>query len=268
MFYDEKELYYVFSSQRISGTSSNFLYQILLPPDNKFDYVGVLHASVPKTYYLVDQFNNNFYLQEGATTVELTMPSGNYTLSAFTAVLRTTLNAASPNGWTYSVIAPNANSTNTGYFIFNVTGNTSQPSFIFTEALYIQMGFNQGTYTFVANTLSSVNVINLQYVDGLYIHSDMCSNKNNSILQEVHPNTIDYSNIVYQATEAFMYSKPLVTNNNNVYRFSLTDENSNEINLNGSDWHFTLVLFKINRTMQLLNHYIKYKLELTDGDNQ
>lgn len=261
MFYDSKEVYYIHSSLRVSGTSSNFLYKLDIPTDVTFDYVGVLNASIPKSYYLIDDYNDTFTLIEGVSSVVIAVPHGNYTLNQFRTVLGTQLTQSSPHGWTYSISFPTGNVTNTGKFTYLVQGNGgTQPSFLFQESLYEQMGFDQGTYTFVGDSLTSTNVINLQLLSSLYIHTDMCSNKDNSILQEVYSNNSDFSNIVYQATEFESYAKKFVTKNNNVYRFTLTDEYGNLINLNGQHWHFTLVCFKRNNLPQLIQDYMHYQL--------
>jgi len=261
MFYDEKEVYYIFSKDRLSGDATNFTYRILLPENTEFDYAGVLAASIPKTYYLIDEYNDEFTLVEETDHINIKLDHGNYTLTAFTNALITTLNQHSTHSWSYVVIPPMSNIVNTGKIVYTVSGNGgSQPSFIFTESLYKQMGFNVGTYTFDNNKLMSENVINLQLLSRLYIHSDMCSNKNNDILQEVYSNTQDFSNITYQATAIEGYSKRFVTNKNNVYRFVLTDDSGDNINLNGGEWSFTLMCYKKNTTLPLINHFIKYNL--------
>ena len=122
------------------------------------------------------------------------------------------------------------------------------------------MGFNSGTYSFNGNTLTSVNCINLQLINALFIHSDVVNNKNDDILQEIYSNNVDYSNINYQATQISAYSKKLAIKQNSVHRFTLTDVDGNIIDLNGLDWNFTIIFYKHDSTFEMIRNYIKLKL--------
>src|SRR5207302_1918668 len=106
-------------------------------------------------------------------------------------------------------------------------------------------GFSSGsTNTFVANTLVSTQVINLQRESTLYLHSDIANNGQNNVLQEVFSTSNqDFSSIVFQQQSVEGYLKDISTNSNNVYRFYLTDEDSNMINLNGQNINITLLLY-------------------------
>jgi len=171
------------------------------------------------------------------------------------------LNNNSPHGWTYTVSYPTPTQTGTGKLTFNVTGNGDiQPQFIFTEQLYEQFGFNSGTYSFVGNLLTSINVINLQLLSALFIHSDMCDNKHDSVLQEIYSNNSDYSNIEYQATAPNAYSKKLAIKGINAYNFYLTDSSGNQVDLNGLNWNMTILLFKKNNIYEMARNFMKLQL--------
>ena len=261
MEFEDKQIIYVSSKDRTSGNSSSFLYDLQINPNNQFDKVVVLSASIPKSYYLISDDNNEFTLTELNISITLYIPNGNYTLTSLKAILIETLNSGSPNGWIYNVAYPNINDINDGKLTFTViNNNNNQPSFQFTEYIYEQMGFNPNTtYTFNNNILKSVNVINLQLLDAVFINSDICNNKTNSILQEIFSNTDDYSNMIYKCYSPEAYSKD-IANKNGAYKFYLTTKYGNQINLNGLNWNFTLLLYKQNNLHSMIKNYLRYLL--------
>lgn len=268
MDYEDKQIVYVNSVDRVSGTPSRFLYQFNIDNTNNYDYFGVLQVSIPKSYYLINPENDEFILTENGSSVNIVIPHGNYTLTAWKNVLTSLLNENSPNGWTYVITFPSVNTTNTGHLTFTVSNNgLLQPSFTFSETLYKQFGFNSGTYQFVANVLESVNVINLQLISAIFIHSDICNNKSDTVIQEIYSDNNDYSNIRYQATELGAYSKQLAYKNNFSNMFFLTDQYNNEINLQGLEWNMTLIFFKKNNIYELIKNYIKLTLLQQESTN-
>src|SRR3954470_22945414 len=119
-----KRLFYVDSHQRISGTHSNFTYQLDYKNED-YDYCVVLQATIPKSYYLIQSGQNTFTLQEGGSAATITVPIGNYSRSSFQSQLQSLLNSLSPNHWTYAISIPNTLITgDTGLYTYTVTGNT------------------------------------------------------------------------------------------------------------------------------------------------
>lgn len=261
MDFDDKQIIYVSSLNRTSGISNDFLYSFTIDQNAPYDHIGVLAASIPKSYYLIDDYNDTFTLSESGVQVVISIPHGNYTLTAWKNILANRITIGSPHGWIYSVSSSLNNSVNTGYLTFTVTGNGGiQPIFIFGEALYVQMGFDQSIYHFVANSLTSINVINLQLINALLIHCDLCDNRSDSVLQDIYSNTADYSYITYQSTELLSYAKPLTIKNNWVCRFYLTDNENNPINLNGLEWNMTVIFFKKNDIFNMIKNFIKLSI--------
>lgn len=244
---------YIDSHNRLSGTDTNFTYSIAFPTGIIYDRVVLLNAIIPKSYYLINSRNNTFTLRENTTDVTITIPVGDYLLNTFRTVIQGLLNTNSPNGWTYTVTYPNINTqANTGKYTFNVSGNSgSQPSIIITNNLYEQFGFNRNsTNTFVSDTLTSVNVIKLQVEDRLLINSNIVQGKSQidtCVLQEINAApSPDFSTIVYQCTAPEHYSKPL-NYGQNVYDFSITDEDGQVLDTNGLNNNFTLCVFRTNK---------------------
>ena len=241
------QIYYVNSTYKITGTDSSFLYQIQLPPNSEFNRVTCLAASIPKSFYTIETGFNVFQLNKG-TTVDITLSVGNYNRKTLASALATLLTNASPNKWTYSVTYPNVATTpDTGFYTFSVAGSTSQPSFIFTSSSPFEaLGFTSGTFSFTGSALTSTNVTKLYLQDNILIHSDICQNYNDNVLQEIYTgDTTAFANIVFYNSEPIVYSKKITTNNSNIYNFYLTDDSNNQIDLHGNNMLITILLFHI-----------------------
>lgn len=260
----KSKLFYINSRDRVSGTDSDFLYQFEIPTDIKFDQVCVLQMCIPKSYYLI-QANEAFTLTENLSNVNITIPVGNYTRKSFSVTLQQLLTTNSPNGYIYTVTYPTSSSVpDNGKYTYTVSNNSGvQPILTFATSndLWDHMGFAKGSInTFIANTLTSTQVINLQKENTLFLHSDIANNGSDNILQEVFSvQSSDYASIVFQQYNIDGYSKEIVGNSNNVYRFYLTDEDSNPIDLNGQNCNLTLLMYKKNNIYDMIREFIKLK---------
>lgn len=265
-----KKLFYINSSNRISGTDSDFYYQIDLS-NYEPTHVLVLQANIPKSYYVVQNGYNTFTLSEpyasGTSTTTITIPAGNYNRSNFMIVLQSQLTTLSAQGYTYTISIPNSvNSGDTGKYTFSVAGNgTYQPSFIIPNDpnnMYEMLGFVAGsTNTFVTNTLTSTNVIKLLKEDSIFIHSDIVGGVTDDVLQEIYTvDNSDFSNIVFQNFARDYYDKEIKGSKSNSFRFYLMNEGNEAINLNGLNWTMTLCVFKKDNTNEMLKQYMKYQI--------
>lgn len=263
----EHQIFYVNSKNRISGTNSDFTYVLNIKPNNEYNRICVLQCLIPKSYYLVQQNQNTFTLTEDETDVNITLPIGNYSRKSMQRVLQTQLNNTSPHGWNYTITYPSSSSeADTGKFTFTVSGNGgTQPVFTFGEYLYEQLGFNSNSSNYFVNEiLTSSNVIKLQREDTLFICSDICTGTNgkNAVLQEVFANggSETFSNITFTCPDVQAYSKPFNGKGSNIFRFSVTDENFNQILLNGQNIVMSIVIYKDQNDMnKLLSEYIKLR---------
>jgi hypothetical protein len=258
-----QRIYYVNTLFKSSGTNENFTYNFQIPQQDAFDRVVVLNAAIPNTFYLIQADFNTFTLQENGVNATITIPPGNYSAKVFALVVTPLINAASPNGWVYSMSLPNQNLVaSTGKFTYTVTGNSSQPSIICTLNVNEQLGFlTNSTNTFINDTLQSATTVNFAAESTLFIHSDIASNGDSDVLQEIYGgNTESLSYITYQCTESEKYSKILQTNKSNMFHFSLTNEKKQILNLHGVDMQLTICLYKKDDTNELIRNYIKYKV--------
>ena len=107
----------------------------------------------------------------------------------------------------------------------------------------------------------SINVVKFQLEDSIFLHSDIATNRTDNVLQEMLgcQNT-DFSTITYICPSVEAYAKPITSNNNNIYQFQLTDEDGVEIDLNGQNIVFTLMLFKKENMNKLVKQFLKLSL--------
>jgi len=258
-------LFYINSSQRLSGTDGSFTYQMFL--DQPYTHVVVMQANFPISYYIVSSGSNTFTLTESASTVTISIPVGNYNMNSFQTVLTSLLNTNSPHSYTYAVTSPNQfSTTSTMKYTFTVSGNGGvQPIIAFpsTSLVYEQCGFSQTSSNhFSANTLVSSNVVKFIPEDTLFIHSDICENFQDDILQDVYNGNSAVGAICsYQlSTSPEAYAKRMQTKQSNIFKFSITDEFGNIINFNGLNCLITVMLFIKDNSLDVLKKYIKYSV--------
>jgi hypothetical protein len=259
---ESSRIFYVNGAYRETGTSANFTYSFNIPDNEKYDRCVVLQASIPLSYYLIQNGYNTFTLNEGVQSVTITIPQGNYSISSFMSVLASLLNTASPNGFIYAMSTPNQyTSASTGRYTFTVSNNSGiQPAFIFTSYMTEVFGFNlNSTNNFISNTLVT-NVLNFIPENGLYLHSDMVIG-DSDILQEIYSNnTVPFSIITYSCANIESYSKPLATTDTNSFRFTLTNELDQIMELNNQNMLLTVMLYKKNNVDSIFKRFIEYSL--------
>jgi len=267
----DRATFVVNSANRLSGTNGKFAYQIQLDLNVGYDRVAVLSANIPKTWYQIQDGLNTFELVEGMSMATITIPVGSYTRNSFATVLKTLLNAGSPNAWTYSVAIPNILlQADTGKYTYSVTGNGAvQPSFVLGgNNIYKQMGFSPSTtYTFTSNSLVSLNVCNFASEACLFLKSDMCYNilTGDNVLQEIYPGGTGYNSYIpFTNINPELNARTLV-NKSNVYNFYLTDENGVDLTLNGINMVFTVLVWRSSRFESLVDNFIKWKVNRGDG---
>jgi len=264
-YFTNKQIFYINSARRLTGTHSNFSYFLNIDPNEEFDRVVVLAASIPKSYYLVDSTYKSFTLQESSSTVTINFSVGNYTRNSLGIKLQSLLNTNSPNNYTYSVSYSNISTTNdNGKYTITVSGNGGvQPIFIFTNQMYEQLGFDlNSSNQFSGGILESTNVVNLTNETTLFIHSDICqNNEGNNILQEIYASgEASYSMINFTNPIPLEYSKPMNTtfSKSSSYNFYLTDENGTSIDTNGININMTIMIYKKNDIDRMIKGAIKY----------
>lgn len=256
--------YQIDSHRALSGTDSDFTFGVQLPPLPQVDAKGisvvVTGASIPKSYYLIPSGHNTFTLVENAVSITITITPGNYNINNFRTVVLALLNAATLNGSVYSCTV----STITGKYTWSVVGGPS--SFTLPDAngsgLHDQFGLEDDTTT--ALPFTSTNVVKFVANTTLQIRSDIVLG-NDNVLQEIYAaQNADFTSIVYTATDLDKRAKPLASSTTNVFRFTVTDEDGNVVDLNGLNVVLTILIFQpIDVT---LRDYMKMRSLMVQSD--
>jgi hypothetical protein len=193
----------------------------------------------------------------------VTIPIGTYSATQLRDQLETSLNDASPNGWTYSITF----SSITAKYTFDVSGNSSsQPSFTFTTNVYENLGFLANTTnTFVADTLTSTTVIDVSPENNVMLRSNMvdAGSTNEDILIDLQGSGIPpFGRIQFYNNDVEAYSRKL-NNSSTLVRFYITNEDSESsglqriLQLNQKNWTATIVLYKKTILPELIKNIIR-----------
>jgi hypothetical protein len=262
------------SRDRVQGTNSSFVSRALNVPDNKFDSVCLLQASIPRSFYNVPKGRNTFILEENLVQTQVSLKPASYNVYNIQKILSDAMTSASSQGWIYTVTYPACNEPDTYKFTFKVTGNAGiQPKLIFNIAFSMdrQLGFNElSTNTFVGDELESANAVNMSYITRAFIVSDICQSANNSVLEEVL-NYADYglrAICYYQQQDPDLNSRVYATTNTNSWTFSLVDSFGQQIDLNGVPWAISVVLYQRQNLAELQKLEMQIQNELRQFDLQ
>jgi len=258
---------YIDSSERASGTDTAFVSApVLISGQNSYNSVVVSQISIPKSWYNVPASYNYFTLVENGVQTTITIPAGNYNRNSLVAVLPALMTAASTLGKSYTMSYPNVTAAaDTGKYTFSYTpynlGHTISIK-VNGVSMFQQLGFarfSTNTFNDATGKLFSTNVINFQLINSIYIASDMCVEEGK--LQELHNVGISQSNafIFFQQYDYDINTKQLLTNTNNSWQFSLTDQFERDIDLNGVPWSMSVILYKRDDLHQVQKENLKIK---------
>lgn len=250
------------SSERVSGTISNFQSRSINLRDNNYDTVCLISSNIPRTFYNVPT-NSSFILKEDTNEYTITLEAGNYTVTNLKVIIKTKLNEAGTN--TYDVSYRQAIEVQDFKFTFSVSNApATQPQLIFNSSLHKVLGFNaNSTNTFVNGELKSTNCINMSRINTAYIKSDIVQNAQSSILAEILSyGSYSMLSLAYQTTENIELNSRIFIQQkggSRSYNFTLVDDEDNEIDLNGVDYAFSIILYTRSKTHELQSKEIIMK---------
>ena len=261
------QTYYINSFDRISGDHTNFTCKKLDLTNMSFTHCCVKQVSIPKVFPNIPSNYNTFILIEQGVPRTIALEVGYYNKNTMIAELPVLLNQASAlngNNWIYTITYRSALAVQNFKYTFSVSGNGGlQPSFSFTQdQIYLQLGFDVGTHTFIASSLVSDNIINFNPTSKLYIKSDLVSSSNESILQEVlQVDTIGFGSSIFYQNQGNLdlESKLLIGNQKDTFNIQLENENGQYVDLQGQDWSFSIILYVRQDTNELIRDDLKLK---------
>jgi hypothetical protein len=264
------------SAFRQSGTDSDFVINIPLKKNNRYTHVAVIDVSIPKSYYLISENDNVFTIQENGATFTVTIPVGNYSITSFLYVLNNLFQQTQGLSH-YTATFPNSKTeAQTGKMTFQHTNIQHNTDFIFGDGhLPEVMGFDRGsTNSFTLNqthsTLISSNVCNFQKESTIFLHSNLASNdgQNDILIELFASGNADLSNINLTSGDLEEHSKQFTGSQSNSFRFYLTDEYRQGLNLNGINMLITLCFYEKQNIDSLMTGFIKYLTMYLEEERQ
>ena len=147
------QLIYLDSEERISGSASNFLYEINIPDGVKVDTCCVLSMTIPRSYYLIRPGQNKAVVILAGTEHPFEIPPGNYNADNFSEILLAILNGIAGGPAAAFTITF---STITGKYTYSYSG-VGTAAFVLRDPSRLghQMGFDEVSENhFVAGTSS------------------------------------------------------------------------------------------------------------------
>lgn len=255
--------FYVLNSRNIDPDNPDSTdIQVKLPIDwNKgYDSLYISSLSIPKTYYSLPA-DAVLVLQEDAKSVNITVSKGNYNIRSLATELAADLTANSPNTLTYTVGFPNSfiERDTAKYTITKTNGGILAT--ISTDDVYLanMLGIRRSSSYEFNDNFESPNVLNFQAYDELLIKSNIVKN-NSKLVQEVYTAGNPYnSSIIWNCPDIEAFSKEIHPTDTNMYSFQLMTIDGDLLNLNGSSWSIVLVIYKSDKTNQLIRDYIRYR---------
>lgn len=267
------QVVHINSKFRQSGIDHDFTYNINLEKGNNFTHVAVIDISIPKSYYLIGENDTDFKIVERDINTEqitaqytISMPIGNYSVTSFLYVLNNLFTGQTSH---YSASFPNSKTeAQTGKITFTHSNTHHISEFVFgANHLAEIMGFERGsTNRFTIGQTNSVlispNICNFQRESTIFLRSTCGQLADNDILVELFASgNPDLSNINFSNSGNLEeHSKKITNNASNNFRFFITDEFGDTINLNGIDMLITLLFYEKQNTDALIQSYIKYRL--------
>lgn len=155
-------------------------------PLQNIAFMKVLEAEIPFSYYVINQYNNTFFLTESSSAL-VTIPVGNYTSATLATTLGSVLTQASLGlgSRTYTVTYSSMTQK------FTVTASTGTFSLVFGSSTdsgqtnpRLILGFNPGFNTSIGSVLVAPNVVQISGPNYVYLNSTQLGPLTNTFLPQ------------------------------------------------------------------------------------
>lgn len=240
--------------------SSNFNYQFTIPKEQDYTHAAIISAYIPKTFSTIGLSNQEITLVEDGVPNTGYFTLGSYNVVSFAIEYGNVLTNISTHGWTYVVTYPDPiNEPNTYKFTVRVIGNTGLlPIYIDLQGdrLNDLLGFRDRTAsaTFINGTyLYSEIAYNLQHTRYITILSDMVDNEGNAdskdsgVFVRIDCAHFQQNDIIeYTSNELNDNIRKIKKNKSNTYNFQIQDDHGRPLDLEGFNYSFQMIMFKID----------------------
>lgn len=237
------------SDDRVYGSSSKF--RIMLNSEyNGLKTIRLIACTIPNTLYVFTDnpakpTNTITLLETAQPDAIITIPNGTYNIVQICAELASLLTAASPSGSVYTVTYSQI----TNKITVTSTITTFQLFFDLSNSPYIPLGYNYDVAypTVAALSHTAPNVYNLTGAPYLIIKigniQDVVQTTFNISGNYYVPMQAEYGYVNYYQPQNDSDSVQILDDVNNTITYfdvGLVDDNGNFVDLNGSEWSFTL----------------------------
>ena len=233
------QVLYIDSKNRIQGTFNNFI--INVPPgivSPKKYAVGDI--SIPRSYYNINEYTQQFIFSDSVTQHVLLIPQGNYTISDYLTLLVNEMNLVSADLHTANI------STSTGKVTFTTNGVSMSVDFTNNYILGLMLGFNQEEY--IGTSIESPNCVSFGYTRNVYIaisQTDSLSyylNQPDTLIINSLAVNADYGNLINKPQEYHVKYALKGDRLFNTFNVRLLDDYGNLLPV-CSDWSINLTFF-------------------------
>ena len=229
-----------YATQYVNNLTSNCVYSLNSPIDKPYFHqmlITIQNVNIPHSYYNIDSNNNTLNYTMNSINYTFAMTTNNYTINDLVSYINTNIG----NNFTVSY----SNSTNKLTF----TNTTYDFTFKYTSICVDLLGLNNtSNQTSSSKILMSSRVCDLSYTKSLYINCNLNINTidsrkalsyTNALVKipvqlnylsiETYENYRGYSNLLFEQK---------ITNLN----IFITDDNNNNIDLNGCNWDCSIMI--------------------------
>jgi hypothetical protein len=245
----DEQLYFNIRSKECTQVTNNADLIVTLPfsidlLDHQWLQVEVISAEIPLSFYNISTaLQNNIFSytkSPGAVSVNLTIPSGNYTVDN----LMSTLNGLQSDFTiSYSDVF--------NKFLITIIAPVTAVNFVYSASDYTQQLFGIIANRSITSSSYFDGVCNLASVHSVLIRSSLnsgssasTSQSNNDIICKV-PLSVNYGGILIYNNNDFTRKNIIKSGSISQFYLKLTEQNQKILDLNGCVWEMTILFTKI-----------------------
>ena len=258
----EEQLYFNIRSKECTQVSNNADLIVNMPfsidvADDEWLQVEVISAEIPLSFYNISTAlqNNIFsYTKIPSGTVNLTIPSGNYTVDT----LMSTLNGLQSDFTiSYSDVF--------NKFLITIIAPVTAVNFVYSASDYTQQLFGIIANRSITSSSFFDGVVNLASVHSVLIRSSLnsgnsasTSQSNNDIICKV-PLSVNYGGILIYNNNDFTRKNIIKSGSIRQFYLKLTEQNQKILDLNGCVWEMTILFTKIKHDLNTVSEEQKIR---------